>query len=173
MVQLPSLKGLASSRADEWLMVEIMSLVNSLVVGYGNSLRSDDGIGIKIAQIVEGWHLPGVRSLSLHQLTPELTMELAKVDLAIFVDACRYCNPEVVKLYPLDPSTSITFKSHSSDPEALLSLTQSLFGKCPLAWWLIVPGIDFQLGDKLSSPAKQGIEQALKIVKRLITTETK
>jgi Ni,Fe-hydrogenase maturation factor len=61
-----------------------MSLVNSLVIGYGNSLRGDDSIGIKVAQIVADWHLPKVRSLSPHQLTPELAAELAQVDLAIF-----------------------------------------------------------------------------------------
>jgi hydrogenase maturation protease len=163
----------ASSRADEWLIVEIMSLVNSLVIGYGNSLRCDDGIGIKVAQIVEGWHLSGVRSLRLHQLTPELTTELAEVDVAIFVDACQPCNNVGVKLYPLNPSTPITFESHFSKPQVLLNLTQALFGKCPKAWWVIVPGVNFQLGDNFSPLAQQGIEQALKLIKRLITTKTK
>ena len=152
------------------LVVKTVSLVNSLVIGYGNSLRSDDGIGIKIAQIVEGWRLPGVRSLSLHQLTPELTTELAEVDLAIFVDACQPCDSDRVKLYPLNSSTSIVFGSHFSNPEALLSLTRVLFNKCPQAWWLIVPGINFQLGEKLSPQAQQGIDRALNTVKRLLTT---
>jgi hypothetical protein len=62
-----------------------MSLVNSLVIGYGNSLRGDDSIGIKVAQMVADWHLPKVRSLSSHQLTPELAAELAQVDLTIFI----------------------------------------------------------------------------------------
>jgi hydrogenase maturation protease len=51
-------------------MVRIISLVNSLVIGYGNSLRGDDGIGIKVAQIVADWHLPKVRSLKLNKTTP-------------------------------------------------------------------------------------------------------
>ncbi len=43
-------------------------MVKSLVVGYGNSLRSDDGIGMRIAEIVASWHLPEVRSLSPHSI---------------------------------------------------------------------------------------------------------
>ncbi|NJK55765.1 MAG: hydrogenase maturation protease [Pleurocapsa sp. SU_5_0] len=145
-----------------------MSLVNSLVIGYGNSLRGDDGIGIKVAQIVADWHLPKVRSLSLHQLTPELAAELAQVDLAIFVDAYQCADPDVVKIHPLKPSSSIQFKSHFSDPEALLSLTQALFGKCPQAWWVIVPGISFELSDRLSPLAKQGIKQASQQIRSLV-----
>ncbi|PPT05423.1 NADH-reducing hydrogenase maturation factor [Geitlerinema sp. FC II] len=59
-----------------------------LVIGYGNSLRGDDGIGRAIAEQVASWNLPHVRSLSLHQLTPELAEELSRVDRAVFIDAC-------------------------------------------------------------------------------------
>jgi hydrogenase maturation protease len=146
-----------------------MSLVNSLVIGYGNSLRGDDGIGVQVAQIVADWHLPKVRSLSLHQLTPELAAELAQVDLAIFVDAYQGADLDVVKIHPLKPSSSIHLKSHFSDPGASLSLTQALFGKCPQAWWVIVPGISFELSDHLSPLAKQGIKQASQQIRSLVT----
>ncbi|MEN9517539.1 MAG: hypothetical protein RLZZ381_127 [Cyanobacteriota bacterium] len=146
-----------------------MSLVNSLVIGYGNSLRGDDGIGIKVAQIVADWHLPKVRSLSQHQLTPELAAELAQVDLVIFVDAYQGTETDVVRIHSLKPSNSIQFKSHFSDPGALLGLTQALFGKCPQAWWVIVPGISFELRDCLSPLAKQGIKQAKQQIRSLVT----
>ncbi len=145
-----------------------MELVKSLVIGYGNTLRSDDGIGVRVAEAVNDWHFPGVRSLARHQLTPELAAELAQVDLVIFVDACQDTNSNNVKLHPLKPSASINFKSHYSDPRALLSLTQALFGNYPQAWWLIVPGVDFQLGDRLSPLAKQGIDRALAQIENLL-----
>ena len=59
-----------------------------LVIGYGNSLRSDDGAGCRVADIVASWDLPYVRSLTVHQLTPELAEPIAQSDLTIFVDAC-------------------------------------------------------------------------------------
>lgn len=146
-----------------------MASVKSLVIGYGNSLRNDDGIGMRVAEIVASWHLPQVRSLFLHQLTPELTAELAQVDLAIFVDACQAFDTNTIKLDRLKPSNAINFNSHFSDPRALLSLTQALFGECPQAWWVIVPGVNFELGDRLSSIAEQGIFQALSQIKSLLS----
>ena len=38
----------------------------TLIIGYGNTLRSDDGVGPRLAQTVADWRLPGVRSLALH-----------------------------------------------------------------------------------------------------------
>lgn len=148
-------------------------MFRSLVVGYGNSLRSDDGIGIKVAQIVEGWRLPEVRSLARHQLTPELAAELAQVDLAIFVDARQSMDKNAVEVRSLKPSNSIKLKSHFSNPETLLSLTQALFGNCPQAWWVVVPGTNFGLGECLSPLAKQGIEQSLKQIRGLLEKNTR
>jgi hydrogenase maturation protease len=58
-----------------------------VVIGYGNTLRSDDGAGQQVATLVEDWQLPQVRSLAVHQLTPELAAELATAQMVIFVDA--------------------------------------------------------------------------------------
>lgn len=48
-------------------------MIKSLVIGYGNSLRSDDRIGIEVAKTVADWNLTPVRSLDVPQLTHELT----------------------------------------------------------------------------------------------------
>ncbi|MGF1587982.1 MAG: hydrogenase maturation protease [Pleurocapsa sp.] len=58
-----------------------------LVIGYGNTLRSDDGAGQSAANQIAAWGLPNVRSLAVHQLTPELAEDIANADTVIFVDA--------------------------------------------------------------------------------------
>ena len=58
-----------------------------LVIGFGNTLRCDDGVGPKAVLAVEELGLPGVRTLTCPQLTPELADPLSKVDSAVFVDA--------------------------------------------------------------------------------------
>lgn len=146
--------------------------MKSLIIGYGNTLRGDDGVGVHVAEIVDGWKLPRVRSLVRHQLTPELAAELAQVDLVIFVDASQDTNSNDVRLHHLKPSASINFKSHYSDPQALLSLTQALFGSCPQAWWLIVPGMDFHLGACFSPLAKQGIDRAIAQIENLLSANS-
>lgn len=145
-----------------------MSTVKTLVIGYGNDLRGDDGIGTQIAQIVASWHLPQVRSLPLHQLSPELAADLAEVDLAIFVDAYQASDTDTVKLCPLEPLETTKLQSHFSDPIAILSLTLAIYDKCPQAWWLVIPGVNFGLGDGLSSLARRGVERALVQIKNLI-----
>ncbi|HHP7231542.1 MAG TPA: hydrogenase maturation protease [Xenococcaceae cyanobacterium] len=143
-------------------------MAKSLVIGYGNSLRSDDSIGVRIAEIVASWHLPEVRSLSRPQLTPELAADLAQVDLVIFVDACQILDLDTVKLHSLKPLDSNELRSHFSNPRAILSLTQAVYGKCPQAWWVIVPGVNFQFGDRLSSVGEKGVSQAAIQIRNLL-----
>lgn len=61
--------------------------VDYLVIGYGNTLRSDDGVGYRIAETVAQWNLTSVRSLSVQQLTPELAETMSHAKTVIFVDA--------------------------------------------------------------------------------------
>ena len=42
-----------------------------LVIGYGNTLRGDDGVGPRVAEAVGKLNLPGVRTLICQQLSPE------------------------------------------------------------------------------------------------------
>ncbi len=65
-----------------------------LIIGYGNSLRRDDGAGLVLAQrLAEQWKKDGhaVRLLLTHQLMPEMALDLAESDVAgvLFVDAER------------------------------------------------------------------------------------
>ena len=56
----------------------------SLVVGVGNPLREDDGVGWHLAEALAQ---TGVPTHTCHQLLPELAAELSQVDLVLFVDA--------------------------------------------------------------------------------------
>ena len=60
-----------------------------LVIGYGNTLRSDDGVGPRVAMAVASREWPGFNAIAVQQLTPELAEPLAAAELAIFVDARR------------------------------------------------------------------------------------
>lgn len=64
-----------------------MQSFSILIIGYGNNLRSDDGVGRYLAEIIEQQQLPLVKALSVHQLTPELVLEIADSQAVIFIDA--------------------------------------------------------------------------------------
>ncbi|GCL41133.1 MULTISPECIES: hydrogenase maturation protease [Nostocales] len=142
--------------------------VTTIIIGYGNELRSDDAIGQKVANIINSWHLSDVESLAVHQLTPELAANLANVNLAIFVDAMMSSESENVEVESILPTESNMMLGHIGDPRSLLSLTKYLYGYCPTAWLVTVPGVNFELGDCLSPIAEIGINIALNKIINII-----
>lgn len=141
-----------------------------LVIGYGNTLRSDDAAGQKIAEIVSEWNLAEVRSLPVHQLTPELADPLSTVQMAIFVDVyvanVDQANVQVIELAP--SSDPIVGLGHTADPRSLLHFTEQVYGSSPLSWWILVPAVNFEFGEQLSAITQNGVTVALEHIKRLI-----
>lgn len=132
-----------------------------LVIGYGNPLRCDDGVGQQIAKVVAAWEMPNVAAIALHQLTPELVELLAMADSAIFVDAYPAATEQDIQVRPLELAASGMTSGHWCEPPVLLAMTQALYGYHPQAWWVMMPGVNFELGECLSPVANQGIEAAL------------
>src|SRR5919198_4121190 len=59
-----------------------------LVVGYGSSLRGDDGLGWHAAALLAADpRLAGAEVLARHQLTPELAEDVSRAALVVLVDA--------------------------------------------------------------------------------------
>lgn len=152
------------------LTAKLQSLRHSVaVIGYGNELRSDDAIGPQVARAVEGWGVPSVHSLAVHQLTPELAETLAETDMAIFVDACADPAEKGVRVVPLEPAgAGASIGGHTSDPRTLLALAGLLYGRAPQAWLVTVPGVNFDLGEALSPVAENGMADALEEIDYLI-----
>ncbi|MCP9848830.1 hydrogenase maturation protease [Cyanobium sp. Morenito 9A2] len=130
-----------------------------LVIGIGNRLRSDDGVGPRLAEEVEAWGLSGVESMAVPQLTPELAPRLAACARVLFidawlvdgVDASAAAAPLLESLEALELSAAPPSRfSHHSTPQALLQLAEGLYGQRPEAWWLRVPAHGLELGEQLS-----------------------
>jgi len=140
-----------------------------LIIGYGNTLRSDDAIGQKVAEEVETWQIPTVRSIYLHQLTPELTLEMTTAKKVIFIDAIKMTDKiteiELKKVTAIKENNSFT---HQINPQSLLYLTQQLYQQNPEVFWLIIPVINFDFGEEFSPIAKQNFDLALIKLKELI-----
>jgi hydrogenase maturation protease len=142
--------------------------LSTLIIGYGNILRGDDGAGYFVAETVANWQIPHIRSLPTHQLLPEHAAAIAQVERVIFVDAVvgDRSKPEIT----LEPMTigDAPMRSHYLTPQLLLSLTQKLYHAKPDAYLLTIPAADFTLGAELSAIACQGINLALDRLKHAI-----
>ena len=138
-----------------------------LVIGYGNPLHSDDGIGSQVVALLEAQQYPNVRTIAMPYLRPELSGRLAAATHVIFVDACKtgIANGPTIQpitAYGVETSgASIPALGHGCDPGSLLALTASAYGRVPQAWWVKVPASDFGEGTQLSSLAEAGVMAAL------------
>lgn len=136
-----------------------------IVIGYGNELFSDDGIGQLVAKALDK---SNIKSVAVHQLTPELATVLANSDLAIFIDACINSPDYQVQVQSISPVSSLPVIGHISDPRSLLALTQAVYHYCPLAWWIQIPGVNFEIGGNLSQIAATGMAIAREKIMQII-----
>lgn len=127
-----------------------------LVIGYGNPLREDDGIGWAAAQsLVRMAHDMPHMALTVetvHQLLPELADLISQTDLVIFVDAAVTGNPgdircEEIRPLPQSPGAF----SHHVGPAGLLEMAQALYGRFPLAYLFTVTAASLGYGETLST----------------------
>jgi len=142
---------------------------NLLVIGYGNTLRSDDGVGPKVAEAIAGLHLPGVDTLSCDLLTPELADPVSRAVRVVFVDAAVDV-PREVQLRPLAPAASSQLLGHAAQPGVLLALARDVFGHAPVAWLLTIPAENMAIGEGLSATAQQGLSEAIQRIQQLATS---
>jgi len=141
--------------------------VKTLVIGYGNPGRMDDGLGPALAEKVESWNKPSVVTLVDYQLNIEYAAEVAEADLVIFIDASTR-QTEPFRFYRLEPANRHSFTTHAMVPETVLETSRKVYGKAPPAFALAVRGNRFELGEGLSSGAKQNMEKAERFLSDLL-----
>lgn len=126
-----------------------------LIIGYGNDLRGDDGVGQEVARALfsagTGLALPvPARVIWSVQLLPEMALDLSKSSFAVFVDAAYDAEPPgSVNVYDLGgaavgdqraarPALAAAQAAASScwldlSPAGLCSLAHDLYGASPPA----------------------------------------
>jgi hydrogenase maturation protease len=137
-----------------------------LVVGYGNSLRGDDGAGWHAARLLAGDpRLDGARVLAQHQLTPELAAEVAAASRVVLVDATTEAQPGSIlvrRVSPAPPAPSAW--SHHLAPEALAGLAKALYGAVPPIVLVSVAAGSFAVGDRLSGALERALPEVVEVV---------
>ena len=139
-----------------------------LVVGYGNSLRRDDGAGLVLArELVDTWQEHGLPAtlLAAHQLSPELAEDIAQsgAQLVLFVDAEESNEPAGahIELVQLDTGYISPALGHHLTPAAVMVYARELYAYEGRAWLCAVPGTDFAHGEGLSEPTQAWVDAFL------------
>jgi hydrogenase maturation protease len=135
-----------------------------LVIGYGNTLRSDDGVGVWVADRIAALHLPDVDVKTCHQLFPELAADILPYETVIMVDASTSGEPITVR-QSIPPPEHLPSSSHNISPEILHHLAHEMYGATVDMRVYTVRGDSFEFGSMLSPSVK---EQATKTVALIV-----
>lgn len=132
-----------------------MNIRQPLIMGYGNPLRGDDGVGWHVAEQVSARLGALAEVQSHHQLTPDMTEAWAQASVVLLVDASATGAPGHITRRVLKPSArpAASFSHHVS-ADLLVGLTATLWGRCPPVTLYTISGADFALGETLSPPVQ-------------------
>jgi hydrogenase maturation protease len=163
-----------------------MELKRTLIAGFGNVFRRDDGLGPAVVNALrmrlgrpaldsldDGFDDLGHRvdTIVLHQLVPELAETIKDYGLLIFVDAHVGTIPETMREERLRAGYQAPLVSHQFRPSTVLALSQQMYGRAPSTVLLSLRGYDFDFGETLSSQAAQLVEPAVTRIISLIEEE--
>ncbi len=135
-----------------------------LVIGYGNTLRQDDGVGPKTAEAIAALNLSGVTVQTCDLLTPEMAERISQAKTVFFIDASVEA-PDEVQVRKLEPNPTCQVMAHAADPRTMLALARDVYGHCPEGWWVTIPARRMGIGDDLSTVATRGMSVAIQTVR--------
>lgn len=142
-----------------------------LLLGCGNSLRSDDGIGPSLCAWAERrlCSEPGMRVITRQQWTPDLAEEIAAADSVVFVDCSVSSAPGEVHLDEVTASAEPAPATHSCSARELLALANELYGRIPQKSLLLTVGAgSTDLGEKFSAPVEAAVIEARQLLCRVV-----
>ncbi|MBN1680143.1 MAG: hydrogenase maturation protease [Anaerolineae bacterium] len=141
-----------------------------LVIGYGNTLRGDDGIGrYVVGHLAQTIRAGAARVISCQQLTIDLAELIYRFGFVILVDACEGGVPgtftcQEVRLETDTPPSLL----HHMQPSSLLACSQALYGATPRMVLLTVVGAVFDYGEGLSPVLQQILPDILVRIESLV-----
>src|ERR1700723_731576 len=88
----------------------------ALLLACGNSLRQDDGVGLRIAEAAEKlFPASRLRIVAGQQFPPGMGADLAATELVIFVDACAADEPGAIRVVSVAAGNE-SLETHRLDP---------------------------------------------------------
>lgn len=134
-----------------------------LIIGYGNPLRQDDGVGRRAVLDLQDTLAGKADCIAVHQLTQDLAETISRRRNVVFVDAAVKPQAGVITREKIRPATerSAGFV-HTLNPTDLISLTSVLYGKDVDAVLYTLSGESFEIGEDWSASVSQAYPQFLR-----------
>ncbi|HRQ29735.1 MAG TPA: hydrogenase maturation protease, partial [Saprospiraceae bacterium] len=146
----------------------------TLIYGYGNPGRQDDGLGARFIDLCEEWvQTIGTGQISLdcnYQLNIEDAEIIAGYEQVIFVDASIVDEIDSYKLEKIAAdNSSIEFSMHAVSVGFVLDLCQKIYLKFPETYVLHIKAYSFDFIEELTPAAQSNLEVAFEFLKRYLS----
>jgi hydrogenase maturation protease len=142
--------------------------MKTLILGYGNQNRRDDGVGWFILEQLAALKLPDVELETSHQLEVEASETISRFDAVIFVDAAIPEAPEAIQRSVVTPNFQSHAVAHYLTPADVLSLCKTLYQREPKAVLFSIRGRDFNFGTTLTPEVEQAAREVVKQIAELV-----
>ena len=142
-------------------------MTHALLLACGNALRGDDGVGLRIGEILQEYPpTDGIEIVLTQQLLPEHAELVSRAELVVFVDCCATTAPGAVTSVSIEPAGELPrILTHHLDPASLLRMAVELYGSAPSRAVLVtVGGSAFEMEEKLSGRVAAAMPRAVAAV---------
>jgi hydrogenase maturation protease len=140
----------------------------TLIYGYGNVGRKDDGLGVLLAQQLEDWiATQGIKHVAVetnYQLNIEDAEIISHYDTVFFVDASLETEKDIYLEQVTANDAKIEFSMHAISPAYVLQLCINMFAKHPEVFALHVKGFDWDFVEGLSYDAERSLQKAFNVL---------
>ena len=148
----------------------------TLILAYGNPLRSDDSVAWHAADQLR-LSLPDAEIQCLHQLGPELAEVITHFHRVIFLDAAcpsEGTKPGAIRVQNISPNPNAADASrlsHVVTPHTIVTLAHTLYHADVKADLITVTGENFDHGDRLSEAVAAALPALVAQVMEIVRTK--
>ncbi len=161
--------------------------MKTLILGYGNPDRQDDGVAWTIIRqlatelnlrppsvdepVIEDAKADITLMVAL-QLLPEMAEQVAAHEHVFFIDAHTHTIPEDLSIIKLTANYTGSAFTHHLTPETCLSLAEEIYDSSPEAYLVSVRGYSFNFSTELSAATLSLAYQAVEFIHNWLNERT-
>ncbi len=145
----------------------------TLIYGYGNAGRMDDGIGERFVELADQWiesqKIANIVTDCNYQLNIEDAATVSEFDRVVFVDASVVEDVQDFRLEKVEPNdATIEFTMHAVSVNYVIDLCRKVYGKTPEAWVLHVKAYEFDFKEEMTPKAVSNMNNAFGFLKEFL-----
>lgn len=125
-----------------------------LLVGFGNEYRRDDGLGIRLLDLIDD----EIQKIKIQELSIDILDDIENFEVVIFVDAAL--EGEDINFRKIEKEPKFSPLTHHLSPEELLIWAENINKKSYEFYLLSIRGYDFDFGEEISKEGERNLLKA-------------